>query len=269
MSKEVLPFLKWAGGKRWLAPSLSNIDLDPNKRYIEPFLGSGAIFFHLKPEKAILSDVNPRLIETYQTIAKQPAAFATELEKFARSHDADFYYEVRGKTFRSAAKRAAHFVYLNRVCFNGIYRENLKGEFNVPLGSKTNVLLSTDNFSEISKLLKKADILHQDFEQSIEAAQSGDFLYVDPPYTTKHNKNGFIKYNQQIFSWDDQLRLAKSVSTASRRGVRVVVSNADHEEVVALYSNVLNIIRVERENVIASKAQHRGLVTEMIATNVW
>lgn len=263
----VEPFLKWAGGKRWLVNNQRGIFRSTNGRHIEPFLGSAAVFFALRPKKAILADLNPRLIETYKCIRDDYLSFENHFHWFAKNHSKDFYYEVRQKTYKSISKRAAHFLYLNRVCFNGIYRENLKGVFNVPLGSKTSALLDTDDFSKVSNLLQSAEILASDFESVIDMAHEGDFLYVDPPYTTKHNMNGFVKYNQKIFSWDDQKRLALAVKRANQRGVMIIVSNADHEEVRNLYVDTFTLRSVSRANVIASKSKYRGTITELIVSN--
>ncbi len=269
MQEQLLPFLKWAGGKRWLASNHAHLFPKIEGRLIEPFAGSAAVFFNLRPKSAILADSNARLIETYQAIRENPDRFQFHLKEFARTHSKDFYYEVRNRKFRSVTRRAAHFVYLNRVCFNGIYRENLNGIFNVPLGSKTQVLLDTDDFQAVSKLLQRAIIIHSDFEPVIDRAKAKDFLFVDPPYTTKHNLNGFVKYNQRIFSWDDQERLAASLKRANERGVSILVSNANHADVRCLYEPFLDVRSIERHTVIASRAENRGKTTEMVACNVF
>ena len=268
MANIVFPFLKWAGGKRWLASSCRHLFPKVTGRHIEPFAGSAAMFFALQADRAIIADVNERLIEGYKSIRDNVEQFERHFRWFAQNHSEAFYYAVRQQKFRSAAKRAAQFVYLNRVCFNGIYRENLKGEFNVPLGSKTSVILETDNFRNVSALLQRVELLACDFEYVVDLAGKEDLLYVDPPYTTKHNYNGFVKYNQNIFSWEDQTRLALAVKRAHHRGAFVVVSNADHSEVRALYSDQFSVLSVERLNVIASKSRYRGRTTEMVATNV-
>ena len=265
---QVVPFLKWAGGKRWLVKNFNNLFPKIEGRHIEPFAGSAAVFFALQPERAILSDLNGKLIETYVAIKERRFEFERHFRKIASLHSKDFYYETRSARFRSLEKRAAQFLYLNRVCFNGIYRENLRSEFNVPIGSKTKAILETDDFRGISARLKNVELLHQDFEATIDGAVNGDFVYIDPPYTTKHNMNGFVKYNQNIFSWDDKVRLAASVKRAVSRGAVVMVSNADHADVRALYSDFLSIHSVSRATVIASNSAHRGTTTEMVATNV-
>lgn len=264
---KVEPLLKWAGGKRWLASSQSHLFPSVEGRHIEPFLGSGAVFFSTMPERALLTDLNSKLIDFYQIVRDDHELFMRYFAEFASSHTREQYYEVRKQKFRSRAKQAAQFLYLNRVCFNGIYRENLRGEFNVPIGSKTSAKLATDNFPAASKLLSRAVLRSCDFEETIDTAEVGDFLYVDPPYTTKHNLNGFVKYNQKIFSWNDQERLASAVIRAMERGVKVLVSNADHADVRELYSGKLELYSVARNNVIAASSSNRGQITELIACN--
>jgi DNA adenine methylase len=265
----VVPFLKWAGGKRWLASSFRHLFPQIPGRHIEPFAGSAAMFFALQPEKAIIADMNGKLIETYVAIRDEVDEFQRYFESFARHHSKELYYQTRKQRFRSPAKRAAQFVYLNRVCFNGIYRENLKGEFNVPLGSKTSAILDSDNFEAVSALLQCAEFLTSDFENVVNRAEEGDLLYVDPPYTTKHNFNGFVKYNQNIFSWEDQERLALAIKRAHHRGANIIVSNADHADVRALYADLFSVRSVTRMNIIASKSQYRRETTEMVATNAF
>jgi DNA adenine methylase len=266
---QVVPFLKWAGGKRWFAASYGHLFSASFNRLIEPFCGSAAIFFHLQPPRAILSDANERLIEVYRVIRDCPSDFSAVFSGFAQNHSSEYYYGIRSEKFESSIHRAAQFLYLNRVCFNGIYRENLKGEFNVPLGTKQNVALASDDFCLISKLLQGVDLKTSDFETVVDEAGEGDLLFIDPPYTVKHNNNGFVKYNQKIFSWDDQVRLAAAAARASGRGARIVVTNADHEEVRSLYSKNFRVISVDRRTVIASRAASRGVTSEMVAINVF
>jgi DNA adenine methylase len=265
---QIVPFLKWAGGKRWFASSHAHLFNTSYDRLIEPFCGSAAIFFHLQPPSAILSDANDRLIEVYRVIRDSPVEFSSALEVFAKNHSPDYYYETRAEKFDSCIERAAQFLYLNRVCFNGIYRENLKGKFNVPLGTKQNVILATDDFHSISMLLQGVELRTCDFETVVDDAGEGDLVFIDPPYTVKHNNNGFVKYNQKIFSWDDQVRLAEAATRASLRGAKIVVTNADHEEVRSLYNKNFKVLSVDRKTVIASRAASRGVTSEMVAINV-
>lgn len=266
--KEQLPFLKWAGGKRWLTKLGVNFQSIQFQRYIEPFLGSGAVFFHLNPQNAVLSDLNVRLVETYTAVRNDHAAVEKELRSHARNHSKEYYYAERARKRRNEYTRAAQFIYLNRVCFNGIYRENLRGEFNVPIGTKQRVLLDTDNFSAVAERLSRAKLLATDFETTVDLSEEGDFLYIDPPYTTAHNKNGFVKYNQKIFKWEDQVRLASSLARAHERGAKIVVSNADHHSVRELYESFLDMVSLSRFTGIGSKAGYRSKTTEILASNV-
>ena len=194
------PFLKWAGGKRWLVEKqLSPIPIK-FKRFCEPFLGSGAMLFHLEPKSAIISDINTELIETYRAIATDWESVYKVLLQYDKKHCKEFYYKIRSISPRKSFLKAARFIYLNRTCWNGLYRVNRKGEFNVPKGTKDRVILSTDKFKDVSDLLKRCSIQNSDFSSIIDETQKDDFLFVDPPYTIKHNNNGFIKYNENIFS---------------------------------------------------------------------
>ena len=260
----VQPFLKWAGGKRWLVQN--HADLFPKKfnRYIEPFLGSAAVFFHLNPEEAILSDANGRLIETYQAIKENHKLVEKHLRQHQRDHSKDHYYETRAKSFQSKFTRAAQFIYLNRTCWNGLYRENKKGVFNVPIGTKTNVLLKTDDFGAVANALSNVSLLNQDFEKSISMAKEGDFVFVDPPYTVAHNNNGFIKYNQNIFSWDDQERLNRCLLDAKENGVKILVTNANHSSLLELYKGFGSYRNAKRKSIVSGKNLGRKITSEAI-----
>jgi len=258
----VQPFLKWAGGKRWLVQN--HADLFPKKfnRYIEPFLGSAAVFFHMQPDHAILSDANGRLIETYQAIKENHKLIEKHLRQHQRDHSKDHYYETRAKSFQSKFTRAAQFIYLNRTCWNGLYRENKKGMFNVPIGTKNNVLLKTDDFAAVSNSLKNVILLNQDFQNTITHAEEGDFIFVDPPYTVAHNNNGFVKYNQNIFSWQDQERLMSSLSEAKLRGAKILMTNANHGSIHALYDKFGTEYALSRRSVISGLNKGRNSTSE-------
>lgn len=262
----VPPFLKWAGGKRWLVNHRPNLFNTNFKRYIEPFLGSGAVFFHLQPANAILCDQNPSLIETYNAIKGDWARVLRELRKHQRSHSRAHYYAVRETKYRSRYTRAAQFIYLNRTCWNGLYRVNLSGEFNVPIGTKSNVLLDTDDFQRVSDLLSNSDLKVRDFEKTIDLAKSGDLIFADPPYTVKHNLNGFIKYNERLFGWDDQIRLHHALCHAQKRGARIILTNADHSSIRKLYKKHFCLESVSRKSVLSGDKNYRGEVRELIIT---
>lgn len=263
-TKKLLPFLKWAGGKRWLVEKHSAFLNSKHERFIEPFLGSGAVYFSLQPNNAILCDKNEQLIETYSAIKNNWPAVVRLLAQHHRLHCKEYYYSQRAKIKRTAESRAAQFIYLNRTCWNGLYRVNLDGKFNVPIGTKQNVVLDTDDFESVSALLSGAELVCGDFEEVISRAGTNDFVFVDPPYTVKHNYNGFVKYNESIFSWDDQVRLRDSVKAAAGRGAKVLVTNACHESIRDIYEDVGELIVVDRASVIAGKSAARGRYEEMV-----
>lgn len=262
-----IPFLKWAGGKRWLSGYLDELVPTQFNRYIEPFVGGGAIFFMLQPKNALLSDANARLIECYEAIRSNWAGVETELRRHHRSHSKSYYYEERKKRRRTPYKKAAQFIYLNRTCWNGLYRVNLRGDFNVPIGTKSQVVMETDNFEHLAKLLSRASIKCCDFSESVKKAKAGDFLFVDPPYTVKHNMNGFVKYNEKIFTWDDQVRLHENLKEASDRGVLISVTNANHESIRDLYSDFPLAKSLERYSVLSGVSTARTLTSELLIRN--
>ncbi len=262
------PFLKWAGGKRWLAPHIRSIVPTIQGKYIEPFTGSAAIFFALAPKRALLSDVNEGLIETYRCVRDQPAEIQSRLAYHDALHNEAHYYEIRATVFPSRVERASQFIYLNRTCWNGLYRVNRRGEFNVPIGTKPRVQLPSDNWSSVADLLSGADLRCQDFASSIDAAEEGDLVFADPPYTVKHNLNGFIKYNESLFSWEDQIRLRDCLVRAKARKVRIVSTNADHASVRKLYDGHFDMTSLERASVLAGDASFRGRYNELLITAI-
>jgi DNA adenine methylase len=235
-----VPFLKWAGGKRWLVFGYAELLPQSFNTYIEPFLGAGSVFFYVRPARAVLGDVNPELVAAYQAIKSDWQALEKSLRYRQRRHREDgdaYYYWLRTKVPESLTQRASRLIYLNRTCFNGIYRVNRQGQFNVPRGMKDKVLIETDDFEGMSRLLRGADLVACDFEALVDRAQENDFVFADPPYTILHNYNGFRKYNEVLFSWADQQRLARALLQAARRGVKVLCTNANHHSVRSLYDH--------------------------------
>ena len=266
-SKPCVPFLKWAGGKRWLTASHPHIFPPEFDRYVEPFLGSAAVFFHLQPASALLSDSNVDLINVYQEIQRNWAKVQKALHRHHARHTSKYYYIERSRSRRAAHELAAQFLYLNRTCWNGLYRVNLKGEFNVPKGTKSSVILDTDNFEQVSRVLKNADLRASDFEPIINSTNENDFVFIDPPYVTRHNLNGFLKYNEKIFTWSDQVRLAKAIERASKRGAKILLTNANHSSVRLLYRDLAarhTMLSLSRSSVLAADAAQRGAVTELV-----
>lgn len=267
VSEAISPFLKWAGGKRWLVSSRPDLLKRQQERYIEPFLGSGAVYFHLRPHRGVLSDANADLIAAYEAIKQDWRKVQTALASYAEEHSVERYYLARDQRLDDMYEEAARFIYLNRTCWNGLYRVNRRGKFNVPIGTKTRVLLPTDDFQRIAELLTTAQLRHQDFEAAIDDSAEDDFLFVDPPYTVKHNLNGFVKYNERIFSWDDQVRLRDALIRADARGVRILMTNADHESIRDLYRGLFWVESVGRHSVLAGAGGTRGRVTELLIRN--
>jgi DNA adenine methylase len=262
------PFLNWAGGKRWLVAHYPGLLAVPSQRLIEPFLGSGAVFFHVQPPSALLADSNEQLIEAYAAVRDEPEKILRALRDHQRQHGNAHYYQVRAEAPRTAVDRAAKFIYLNRTCFNGLYRVNLRGEFNVPKGTKEAVLLPDDDFAVWAAMLGRAQLVAQDFEETLDNTGHGDFIYADPPYTVNHNVNNFVKYNERIFSWADQIRLAERLSEATNRGACVVMSNADHASVRGLYSTAgWTCLTVNRHSRLAASSAHRRATTELLIAN--
>ena len=257
-----LPFLKWTGGKRWLASEIEAIAPAQYGRYIEPFLGGGAVFFHLRPWPASLSDINGDLINAYRQVRDDVNGVIDRLRRFRI--DPDEYLNVRDSVPRRPITRAVRFLYLNRTAFNGIYRVNREGRFNVPFGCKPGTVLCDEAIlRSASKSLQNRKLSVCDFKDAIDAAEAGDFVYADPPYTTKHDNNGFQRYNEVIFSWEDQVRLADCCRRAKKRGVQVIVSNANHSPILELYRGFRSKI-VDRSSLISGPIHGRGKTVEAV-----
>lgn len=261
------PFLKWPGGKRWFVQQFADLLPRTFKRYFEPFLGSGSVYFHLKPRDAVLSDSNSHLIDAYRGIQSDWKRVRKVLARHHRNHSDRYYYKVRDRIPDDLVDRACRMIYLNRTCFNGIYRANKKGEFNVPRGDRDQVLRDTDDFESLAELLSNTEIRHADFEEIIDESRSGDFVFADPPYTVRHNLNGFVRYNETLFSWSDQERLARSLNRARRRGALIVSTNANHASIKSLYSTQSFAIRsISRFSAVSADTDSRGQFTELLIT---
>ncbi len=177
------PFLKWPGGKRWLIARYQHIFPQDYNVYFEPFLGGGSAFFYLKPLGAVLSDINQDLINTYRAMARYPDQLRIILNVHQEKHSTKHYYSVRKDVPNDLVEQAARFLYLNRTCFNGMYRVNLQGQFNVPIGTKQNFLDDIHEFEKYAKVLGNAHIRKMDFVEAIRGANEGDLVFADPPYT--------------------------------------------------------------------------------------
>lgn len=263
------PFLRWAGGKRWLVPEIlklvKNIHFDA---YHEPFLGGGSVFFALKPSGQVhLSDLNTDLITVYRRVRDNPSGVAHLLAKYENTSDC--YYTARAAKPTSADDLAARFIYLNHTSYNGIYRVNLKGEYNVPYGNRMNTKIPDRvRLEEISERLQGVELHGRSFELSLGDVKEGDLVFLDPPYTVAHNNNGFVKYNQHLFSFDDQKLLARSIKEISERGANFILTNAAHKSIDELFSPLGRKMTVARRNVIGGVNANRGRADEYVFTNI-
>lgn len=259
-------FLKWAGGKNWFVRH--QLQRIPNQynRYIDPFLGGGALLFYLEPPDAIVSDINQELITTYIAIQNEWQAVQRNLRVHARHHSNEYYYHVRDMRPRTDATIAARMIYLNRTCFNGIYRVNMQGRFNVPIGTHNNVILPTDEFQRRSQILQNVQLNCNDFEQTIDLAQHNDLLFCDPPYAVLDEEHRFVGYTRNIFDWNDQIRLMNALIRARNRGVHIIMTNVNHERVRELYDNAggFDIEEVSRYSSISGRREGRQNYSELI-----
>jgi DNA adenine methylase len=263
------PFLRWAGGKRWLLHHLPHIlEGFEIKGYHEPFLGGGAVFFGTAGiGQGFLSDLNGELIEAYTQIRDDPELVADALVEHVNTKE--HYYEVRRSEPRTASGRAARFIYLNHTSYNGIYRVNLKGQYNVPYGNRTwGGLPSRELLVSVSQKLRGVSLDECDFEKVVSRAQAGDFVFLDPPYTVAHNNNGFVKYNQKLFSFEDQVRLSEVIDRLREVGAYYLLTNAAHDSIAELFEKGDRRIELSRGSSVGGKQAKRGSATEYIFTNV-
>lgn len=260
-------FLKWAGGKTWFIRKHADLFPTEYKRYIDPFLGGGAVYFYLEPSKAIVNDINTELITTFKAIQDDWKSVETALKKHAKNHSDEYYYKVRGMAPQRPYTIAARMIYLNRTCFNGIYRVNRQGEFNVPKGSKNTVLLPTDKFEERSMIMKGTKFINEDFEKIINMAKKDDLLFCDPPYAVQDEDNRFVGYTKNLFDWDDQIRLALAIDRARKKGVKIILTNVNHPAVCALYDKNHYILMDDtRFSSLSGQATGRLQYKELIVT---
>lgn len=259
-----LPMLKWAGGKRRLLKHLTPLIPPDYGRYFEPFFGGGALFFATQPKNAILSDTNQELIECYQYVKNSPKDVINQLNYMENSKEN--YFKVRNEVPSGGLERAARTIYLTTLSFNGIYRLNLKGEFNVPYGYKYHLNpCDEEKIMAVSKALSNAELSCCDFSESITTARENDLVYFDPPYAISQG-NGFVKYNSKVFTWQDQIRLSNIARELVARGCTVIISNANVPEIRELYAD-FNCTVLERPSVIAASGEHRKKITECIFYN--
>jgi DNA adenine methylase len=235
--------------------------------YHEPFLGGGAIFFTVSsPENSYLSDLNQELIDTYQAIRDNPVAVINTLKSYENTEE--FYYRIRSSIPDNQYEQAARFIFLNQTSFNGLYRVNQRGEYNVPFGYRSKDFLEEDKLITASKCLQKATLACGDFTCNKNQIKEGDLVFLDPPYTVSHNNNGFIKYNQKLFSLDDQVRLSGFIDYIKSQGAYYILSNAAHQTISQLFEKGDTRLELTRASLIGGDNAKRGKVSEYIFTNI-
>lgn len=271
------PFVKWAGGKRQLLNDIKRLMPKQYEQYFEPFIGGGAVLFEIAPKTAIISDMNKELITTYKVFKSETKfnQLLLRLDEYEKNHNEVYYYKVREQDRDAAFSQlsdvevSGRFIYLNKACFNGLYRVNSKGFFNVPFGKKE--VLKTYNKENLESIHQyfvnnDVEIYLQDFEKTIASAKKGDFVYFDPPYDTIENKNSFTAYNENIFDRDAQIRLSNTFKELDKKGVYVMLSNHNTSFIQSLYKG-FNIHIVKATRMINSKSSERGPIEEVLITN--
>ena len=271
LQQETYPIVKWVGGKRQLMfELLKNMPKNYN-RYFEPFIGGGALFFELQPENAYISDMNEELINLYQVVRDNVDELIVDLQKHDISKD--YFMEIRNidrtEEYKnwSNIQKASRFIYLNRTCFNGMYRVNSKGEFNVPFGHYKNPrILDENNLINCSNLLQRTEIKHADFSEILKKVKKGDFVYFDPPYVPLSETSSFTSYTKDGFDIDMQFKLRDVCDELDSMGVKFLLSNSDTKLVNELYENY-NIKKVFASRQINANADGRGKITEVLVRN--
>jgi len=267
------PFVKWAGGKARLVPVLL-AHLPPHAdelRHVEPFVGGGALFFARRPARALLADSNRRLMDAYQAIQQAVDGVIGGLEVLATGHSVMRFEEVR-ELFNSAElpreTRAAMLIYLNKTCFNGIYRVNRKGAFNVPPGvfSKPPRVLDRENLLLVHEALRSAELRASDFTVTLERCGKGDFVYIDPPYIPTSKTSNFTSYTEDGFDDNVQYQLAREVVKADKRGAKILVSQSETELARRLYQH-FHVHSVNNTRSLSSDTTTRGQVAELLISN--
>jgi len=262
------PFLKWAGGKSRLIQQYIPYFPKSYKNYYEPFLGGGAVFFYLQPSTAFLTDINAELINTYCCVRDHVEELISLLKEHKIRHDKDYYYSIRNYSGGTDIEKAARIIYLNKTCFNGLYRVNSQGKFNVPLGRYENPNICSEFLlKEASKALSTSKIKQTDFADVLNyATSSDDFIYFDPPYYPVSETSYFTAYSSYRFAEDQQVQLKDVFEKLAGRGVKVMLSNSDCEFIRNLYSS-FNIHTISASRAINSNAKKRGKITELLVTS--
>ena len=264
MSK-ISPILKWAGGKRQLLPQIMPLIPKDINTYYEPFLGAGAVLFELQPKKAIVNDTNAELINVYEVIRDNPTQLIERLKEYERKHEESFYYKIRNvdrdvETFKTWSKleKATRTIYLNRTCYNGLYRVNKSGFFNTPIGRNSSIqIVNEKGILAISDYINASEItfLNTDYKEAIKGIKKKDFVFFDPPYFPT-NKDSFLRYDSSYFGEEAQKELKKTCDKLKNRGIRFIETNSNCQEIQELYSDYTQI-EVDVRRCINAKADGR------------
>jgi len=274
-AKNKIPtFLKWAGGKRKLIKQLERYFPSKINNYFEPFLGGGSLFFYVKqkytPKKCMISDVNEDLIETFKTVRDNPQKLIHYLERFKQKNSEEFYYKTRtifNKKQVTEIKRSAAFIYLNKTCFNGLYRVNSRNEFNVPYANYVNPeIFKKENILLASELLQRVDIIKQDYRNILKYADTGDFVYLDPCYDPL-SRTSFDQYTPDRFCERDRIELARFIYGLKKRKCFFLLSNNNLQEIRDLYSD-FNVQKIISNRCISADGTKRKKITELAISNL-
>jgi len=265
LEKKINPILKWAGGKRQLIPEIIKILPEKFNNYVEPFIGGGALFFYLSNKKSIINDSNFELINLYKEIAKNPNEIIRELKNYVNNEK--FYYEIRKSKPSSNLKKACKTIYLNRTCFNGLYRVNKKGEFNVPYGKYKNVnFIDEPNLFAASNVLKKTKIYNKDYKIILDKyCKKKDLVFLDPPYIPISKYSDFKRYTKEQFYMEDHVDLANYYKKLDKKGCYLILTNSNPNEISNLYKNFrIKVVKTKR-NINSKGSKRTG--EDVIITN--
>jgi len=265
---QIKPFIRWAGGKSWLIKQLPKIlgDFKIN-RYHEPFVGGGAVFLSLETRKrCYISDINIELINTYKAIKSYPEEVINAYTKLKNSEEQ--YYIIRNKKPRNEINKAARFIYLNQTSYNGLFRVNKQGGYNVPYGFRENMTYDAQRIINTSIKLTNTNISQGDFTVNKDRIKEGDLVFLDPPYTVSQYKNGFIEYNQKLFSLDEQHRLSTFIDFIKEKNAYYILTNSANDEIREIFNKGDRVIELNRHSLIGGKNAKREVITELVFTNI-
>ena len=272
-NKLIAPFLKWVGGKRQIIPAISKMLPKRIANYYEPFVGGGALFFHLQPKKAVINDFNEELINVYKIIKDNVEELIIDLK--SHKNESDYFYNIRsldrGNEYSNLSniQKASRVIFLNKTCYNGLYRVNSSGEFNSPFGKYKNPnIINEVTLRAVNRYLNsnKINILNKDFEEVVRSIKKGEFVYFDPPYDPVSKSSNFTGYVQGGFDMQDQIRLRDLCEKLNQKGVKFLLSNSATPFIEDLYKD-FEITYVKANRFINSNANKRGEIDEVLVKN--